>query len=239
MVLNQDFYSTISADLNSKFRGKIHTRDHAKLYVQYWLSGSFNKWNVIKLIKSIFPLLTEFISTYNEGGNNKLLNNLMKSESYLVNELIIKRIGKEFPESIIFNLFDGFLIDEANHHEAYHIALEESNSYFGFDTFKKIKVENRIRPLEAIRPSIIEKATASIIESKTQLESLKVPSPNQALVMENVQKVTTEAIVSSNKLSLYEQMKASKITTDQYFLMDTSILDTAPDAFTNYDNLPI
>lgn len=166
LIENGDIYNQVCIGYASSFRKQI-VRDQAKdLILKNWLNGAYEQRKKSKWIASIYPTITQYIHSINpvETVNGKsirnrkpLSNRLLASEARLVNEIIIGRLAKEFPNSISFNVFDSILIEEDHVDHLYRIMMEESEKYFGFECQIELKendVESKLRKKEKMKSMI-------------------------------------------------------------------------------------
>ncbi|MFN8313945.1 MAG: hypothetical protein U0289_14155 [Cyclobacteriaceae bacterium] len=83
-----------------------------------------------------------------ERNRKPLSNRLLTSEARLINEIIIGRLAKEFPDSTAYTVFDSILIDEDHVDLLFRIMTEESEKYFGFACQLEMKendVESKLK----------------------------------------------------------------------------------------------
>jgi hypothetical protein len=200
MIENQDVYNQVCIKYVNRFNKQIQ-RDKAKeLVLENWINGAYEKRKTSKWVASIYPTITEYIHTINPEESVKgkvkrnrkpLSNRLLTSEALLVNELIVGRLAKEFPNSTAYTVFDSILIDEDHVDHLYRIMMEESDKYFGFsckiemkenDVESKLKKkENRIlskTKRENLMPSIPSEESYSNLEQ----EFLKSIQTNQVVI---------------------------------------------------------
>lgn len=144
-----DIYNHIQNEYWTRFKREI-SRDEAKdLWNQYFLCGKGLGSNTSKTIKSLFPELNKVIESMSPDGvkesHNLLSTLLQKSESKLLNNIIIRRIAHEAPDATIFGIFDALLVDKDHFDEVYNIMLEEGTKYFGYEA--KLKHEELKREI--------------------------------------------------------------------------------------------
>lgn len=101
-ILNGDVYQYF-ADQYQNETGKLYTREQVKNNIMYWITSSFLNRKFVQWIRYKYPQLTHYID-YNNANcssgtktmfgkrlpkRNGMAIKLMKSESHLINELII------------------------------------------------------------------------------------------------------------------------------------------------------
>jgi hypothetical protein len=138
-VLSTDFYQNICDEYLKRF-DVVAGRDKAKLFVMYWLNNSQKNWRGVKLLNQMYPEISEYIRTVNGETKNQLSIKLQRSEAYLVNNLVIDRLASEYPESVCYTIFDGFMVEGAYKDVLLDLIREESLKYFGFEARVKVTI---------------------------------------------------------------------------------------------------
>lgn len=138
-VLDGDFYNNLVVAYQQTYK-KLITRKKSQLYTCCWLSSSYSNWKGVKLLKSLYPDISNYVDTINGPTKNKLLNDLMKSESHLINDIIINELAMRFPDSMSFTIFDGILIE--NQYLNTLCEIINSTSFFGFKPKYRIELNN-------------------------------------------------------------------------------------------------
>lgn len=138
-VLQGDFYNNLVVAYQQTYK-KLITRKKSQLYTCCWLSSSYSNWKGVKLLKSLYPDISSYVDMINGPTKNKLLNDLMKSESHLINDIIINELAMRFPDSISFTIFDGILIEDQYLNTLCEII--NSTSFFGFKPKYRIELNN-------------------------------------------------------------------------------------------------
>lgn len=133
---------------NKKFLGKNweDSRDKAKeLVLQKYINGG-NKPRLKshKWVRSVFTQITAYIDSINIDNDLSLLaNRLMESEGYLVNEIIVNRIIREYPECVLYTVFDSIIVAQAYSNQVHDVMIQESINYLGYRP-KIVKKENQV-----------------------------------------------------------------------------------------------
>jgi len=123
-----DIYEYVA--MQGKKIGYILNRQEAKqLFIESFLYGMFPKRKRSIWVNSLFPAVSEFLNTKNRKQRSI---EIQKSESYLLNNRIFKRIAIELPDSINYGIFDSILVERKYIDEVYQIMKEESAGYFGY-----------------------------------------------------------------------------------------------------------
>lgn len=180
LIENGDVYNDFCFRHVKRFGTQI-LRDKAKeLVLENWINCAYENRKLSKWVASIYPTITEYIHTINpeETANGKvkrnrkpLSNRLLTSEARLINELIVGRLAKEFPESVAYTVFDSILIDEDHVDHLYRIMIEESEKYFGFLCKLEMKendVESKLKKKEK-KASVRQKK--KIVQTPDSLEN--------------------------------------------------------------------
>lgn len=107
-----------------------------------WITGFLyrSKNTGSRKIESLFPAVASLLKWFDrvkKSSGETLASILQKSESYLVNQVVIERISRN---AICLNLFDGIITDI----DIGDIIKEESFFYFGFNPVVKIEPVNNI-----------------------------------------------------------------------------------------------
>jgi hypothetical protein len=147
MFIDQDFYQSI-AEIFSK-NGDIIDRDTAKNIVLIdWINFNLEyKNDRYNKIKEIFPRLTGAMNFMKKKGAKsitrenylKFSNSIMKLESKLINEICYSRIMTEYPDCIIYTIFDEFLVESRYVEKVKNIMIEEGLKFTGYNVKVKIK----------------------------------------------------------------------------------------------------
>ena len=148
-----DLYEYWAKDFNPEC-----SRDRMKDNVMYWLTGSFTNRKGVQYLQRRFPLLTKYIM-YNYINNssgvktlygrrlpkrNGMVIKLMKSESYLINNILLNELlllSQHHPIEC-YTVFDAMLIDQDNSNNLMNVLNEQGKTYLGFQP--KVKIN---RPL--------------------------------------------------------------------------------------------
>jgi hypothetical protein len=64
----------------------------------------------------------------------------MSMESELVNDIIYKKFIDIYPDTIMYNLFDGFLVEQRYSALLQSMMQEEGSKYFNLNCFVKAKI---------------------------------------------------------------------------------------------------
>lgn len=130
--LKTDFYKNIQ-DI-SQMTGTVISRDAAKdLALKHWQNARIDSWNeATGIMKTLFPEVTKVMnklkgSTYPDYL--KYSNNFMRIESQLVQEILSVFIS-HFPDAIIYNIFDSFMVEEHYKENLRNIMDDCSKKYF-------------------------------------------------------------------------------------------------------------
>ncbi len=159
IALNGDIYQYVA---NQPVLADYHlTRDAAKdLFIKSFLYGMFpNRIKTIQ-VKSIFPLMTKHL----DAKTRKLRSiDLQRSESYLVNRMIMKRIAVECNDITIYGIFDSVLVDENNYDQVYRIMEEESFKYFGYE----VPLEGKqVCPDDVVKSPVLAKTLIQMVNNQ-------------------------------------------------------------------------
>lgn len=223
-VLDNDFYNLMSSTYLYEHRF-FTTRKNMKDNVMFWLTGSYQNRKVIQWLNDRYPSITNYIQFINQKESvgtkmifgkrlpkkNGLAIKLMKSESYLVNNLIINNLSTNHPNSICYGIFDGLVIEPKYVDELKQIVKDNGNSYLGFTP--KIKIE-------AITDHILGDEQIPLEKEIVEPQALEPPVIETSTDKDKtVEQLLAEGITPSQLIG------AGKITINQYLLMDDSILN--------------
>jgi hypothetical protein len=116
----------------------VTNKEEAKmLFITKWFYRSKKINGSIDALKLKFSEIEKLLSWFNSNKKDYTLASiLLKSESNLVNIIIIDRIATEYPSSIALNLNDCILTDCI---DSIRIIEKLSSDYFGFEPIIKIK----------------------------------------------------------------------------------------------------
>lgn len=133
--LKADFYKNIQ-DISANLDVEISRDDAKQLALKHWQNARIDSWNnETGIMKTIFPEVTKIMnklkgSTYPDYL--KYSNSFMRIESKLVQEILSVFISS-FPDAIIYNIFDSFMVEE-QYKENLRIIMDDcSKRYFDRD----------------------------------------------------------------------------------------------------------
>jgi hypothetical protein len=163
-VLAGDIYTSLANEY-SKNTGIPYNRQQVKKNVMWWLTGSYSTRKFIKWLRNRYSQITHYIdymnSNYSTGiktcfkkrlpKRNGMVIKLMKSESYLINELIVDALAKDHPDSICYTVFDGILIEPKHVDTLTSIINQKGLEYFKFRPI--IKTTGK---LEVVKESVYD-----------------------------------------------------------------------------------
>lgn len=126
-----DIYQYVANEFEKKFNKPIDREEAKDLFITRFLYGMYPKQKLSIWIKSLFPLITEFVTSYQRKTISRLVQ---QSESRLLNNFIFKRIANELDDNQItcFGLFDSITVDQNHFDQVFDIMMEESTGYFGY-----------------------------------------------------------------------------------------------------------
>lgn len=130
--LKTDFYKNIQ-DI-SQITGTVISRDAAKdLALKHWQNARIDSWNeATGIMKTLFPEVTIVMNKLKGSTYPDYLqysNKFMRIESQLVQEILSVFISR-FPDAIIYNIFDSFMV-EKQYKENLRIIMDDcSKKYF-------------------------------------------------------------------------------------------------------------
>lgn len=124
-------YEYITEMHQQELNEKIDREKAKEIFINRFLYGQYPNQQLSKWVKSLFPEITKYIDNI---GNDQLSSELMRSESKLLNNIIVRRIAIETPGATVYGIFDSILVDKKHFDEVYNIIIEESSRYFGFDS---------------------------------------------------------------------------------------------------------
>jgi hypothetical protein len=137
-----DFYNKI-VEFFDENMVKID-RDIAKdIVLHHWINANQScKTPEFKIMKSIFPELTKLLIKFkgiNYSTYKEFYNGFMREESKLINEIIYSRIIKEYPDCIVYTIFDGLLVEDRYAKQVQEIMLDEGKKFINHNIKVKIK----------------------------------------------------------------------------------------------------
>lgn len=169
-ILNRDAYQYL-ADQYSIDTDKLYTRDQVKSNIMYWITSSFLNRKFIQWIRYKYPQLTHYID-YNNANfssgtktmfgkrlpkRNGMAIKLMKSESYLINEMIIAEFGSQYPDAKCYTIFDGLLVDKKYAGALIKTINKNGIAYLKFDpAIKHDEVQKEINSVPCKRKRVEE-----------------------------------------------------------------------------------
>lgn len=112
--LSDDFYEVIIERFDDN--GIIIDRDTAKtLVLRHWINqATYYESNESKIMSTLYPNITKLLNKMKgKTGktNREYFNNIMKLESYLINNLVYNEITTKHPDAIVYTIFDGIMIE--------------------------------------------------------------------------------------------------------------------------------
>lgn len=143
--MQDDFYKSIQDYFknNSIIHLEIDRTDAKEIVLKYWINANQTCDAIeFQIMDNIFPELTKLLIKLKGGTYNtykEFYNSIMRQESKLINEIIYDRIIKEFPDTIVYGIFDGLLVEEKYVNEVQKIMLEEGKIFIGHEMKVKIK----------------------------------------------------------------------------------------------------
>lgn len=140
--LKVDFYQRLVEFFNEN--QTAIDRDTAKdIVLHHWINANQQcKTLEFNIVKAIFPELTNLLqkfkgSTY--SSYKEFYNRFMRQESKLINEIVYSRIIKEYPDCIVYTIFDGLLVEDRYTEKVQQIMLEEGQRFINYNIRVKIK----------------------------------------------------------------------------------------------------
>ena len=128
IIHNEGIYEYIQNEYFEQFRQRKDREWAKNLWMKGFICGG--NYQSVDWVKTVlFPNLALFISHI---GNRELSVALQRSEAYLLNNVIIRRISNELHDCILFSIYDSVLVDAGNSWSVQNIVDEESRKYFGF-----------------------------------------------------------------------------------------------------------
>lgn len=113
-------------------------RKKTKTVVMSWLASGNNRLNVVKLLKTFYPMLTRLFKYVNGNGTKTLLVKLMQMEAQTVNP-VTEYMAMHHPESICISIFDGFIVERQYADLVTNLLFDHGSKILGFDL--KVKVD--------------------------------------------------------------------------------------------------
>jgi hypothetical protein len=133
--LKEDFYSNIQ-EISAGFDIEISRDDAKELALKHWQNARIDSWNKeTGIMRTLFPEVTKVMNklkgrTYPDYL--KYSNNFMRIESQLAQEILSAFISR-FPDAIIYNIFDSFMVEEQCKENLRIIMEDCSKIYFDRD----------------------------------------------------------------------------------------------------------
>lgn len=139
--LKSDFYYNIQA-VSKNLNVEISRDDAKTLALKHWQNARIDSWHEeTKIMKTLFPEITKVMNKLK--GNNYVeyldySSKFMRIESQLVQEIYGEFISK-YPQAIIYNIFDSFMVEE-EYKDNLRIIMEDcSKNYFK----REVKVKEK------------------------------------------------------------------------------------------------
>jgi len=120
------------------------SRDQIKEVVLHrWFNGSIDSRNKHrKTLKSRMPRITEIIDSLKARDSSNFSNIAMQMESQLVNDIVYKKFIDNYPDAIMYTIFDSFLVEPRYASEIHKVMLEEGNHFFNLNCIVTTKSDN-------------------------------------------------------------------------------------------------
>ena len=116
-------------------------RDQVKdIVLKNWFNGKLNSRNKYRkhMIKRL-PMISTVVDSLKSKRYEDFSNFTMSRESQLVNDIIYSKFIAEYPDAIIYTIFDSFLIEQKYVPQLHEMMLEEGSRYFNLNCVIKIK----------------------------------------------------------------------------------------------------
>jgi hypothetical protein len=139
--LQVDFYGEIQATA-ARLDVNISRDDAKTLALKHWQNARKDSWHEeTKIMRSIFPEITKRMDKLKGKTHEDYLkysHKFMRIESQLAQEIYGKFISK-YPEAIIYNIFDSFMIEERYKDYLCMIMKDCSTKYFN----REVKIKEK------------------------------------------------------------------------------------------------
>jgi hypothetical protein len=132
-VLNCDFYNSL---------GNGYNRETNKRYACRWLASARKNWDGVKSISSLYPSISAFIDTTNNGGTKTMHNKLMASESNLINYTALQDIAVNQPDVLAHSIHDAILVESSYLNHMLELVDKKGYEYFGFKPLYAVNIYN-------------------------------------------------------------------------------------------------
>jgi hypothetical protein len=140
--LREDFYGEIQ-DIAASLDVTMSRDDAKTLALKHWQNARKDSWHKeTNIMRSIFPEITKGMDKLKGNTHEDYLkysHKFMRIESQLAQEIYGKFIAK-YPEAIIYNIFDSFMIEEGYKDYLGKIMKDCSTKYFN----REIKIKEKV-----------------------------------------------------------------------------------------------
>jgi hypothetical protein len=173
-ILDGDIYHHL-ADQYNRETGTLYSRDQVKNNIMYWMTSSFLNRKFIQWIRYKYPHLTHYIDYNNTNFSsgtktmfgkrlpkrNGMAIKLMKSESHLINELVVGEFSSQYPDAKCYTIFDGLLVDQQHAGALIEVIDNKGKEYLKFNpAIKHDEVEKQPNVVAPRRQRIEELVNA-------------------------------------------------------------------------------
>lgn len=130
LLLDDDFYTSFKDYVFTI--AKVTRDEFKKKFLIEWLNAKPNSSSDFKkAIDRSFPQIARVLDAIKQDKYNSLSINLMKLESELVNYTIYKKFVGEYPQAVIYTIFDCIMIQPELANSLKILMIKEGSKFFG------------------------------------------------------------------------------------------------------------